>query len=426
MFTFSNLYLKISSILLLCISFVLFLSLSIVSLQSINYSINLFGGIIISCIGSYLFIKSNNFDNPRSSYIVLILLGLGIRLAVAIQPKATIDMSTWGIMADAVLNQGNLYESGRIVWPPYWPWFLGMLKYSSNYINLPFYFLVRLSLIINDLLLILFLNKILMLKGLRRVYNLRILALYFLNPLVVIITVYHPQFGSIVFTFLLAAYYFGQIGRNNIHSTLLAFGTAIKHISGPALISFFIYSKSKEYWLIMPLLLITFFFLPILPYYLDNPESIQNSVFNYTSRAGYFGIWSTLADFQSEYFQSIMRFKILFVLITFVGCLGIVIFARKKGKSLIEAIQLSFLTFHILTPGWAIQYQFWLIPFGVLCFNTKTQLILFSIIGSLAYSEYFYGDWPVNPQIFLPFQYGIIIWWLLSILFPKSLEKELL
>ena len=424
MFPLSNLHSRISAVLLLLFAIVLFLSLLQSSIPSITYSINLFGGILISCIGGYLLLEHFNYKNPQNQFIMLIIIGLVIRLVVAIQPKATIDMANYDIMADSVLNQVNIYETGKVVYTPYWTWFLGILKYTSNVINLPFYFFVRLSLIINDVLIVFLLDRISKLNYLKQGENLKVLSLYFLKPLVIITTVYHPRFGSVVFTFILSAYYIGH-NRNNdtANSLLLALGTAVKHISVPALISFFVYSKSNRYRLILPGLVIVFFFLPIVPYYIDNPESIQTSVLRYTSRAGYFGIWGSLSDFNTELYQFMMRFKLLLVLITFTSCLGIVIIAKKKDRNLIEATQLSFLTFHLLTPGWAIQYQFWLIPFGILCLAGKKQLLVFSVIGSLAYTEYFYGDWLINPQIFLPLQYGVIIWWFISIInsnFDKS------
>ncbi len=107
-------------------------------------------------------------------------------------------------------------------------------------------------------------------------------------------------------------------------------------------------------------------------------------------------------------------------MLTFLICSLVILFAKKKGKSVVEATQLSFLTFMLLTPGWGIQYLFWLLPFGILIRETNSQIILFSTFATLYYTKYFFGDWPINPEIFMPTLYFIMIWWFIKIYTNKT------
>ena len=181
------------------------------------------------------------------------------------------------------------------------------------------------------------------------------------------------------------------------------------------MIAFTLYARSWKEMALLPLLTLFIFLFMLSPYYIYDPDLIETTVFGYMSRSGYFGFWGSVYEYFPGIFTELMQYKRVFVLIAFTTSALLAARAKSIGRSLPEAIQISLMGFLLLTPGWAIQYLYWLLPFGSIVKIGRKQMFLYSVFGSLAYLEYFYGDWYVNPQLFLPFVYLTIFWWLWEI-----------
>lgn len=409
---------KIRFQLLLILSVILFSLVFILPIDSPFSSISLFFAIVLSCLSASLFVLSRAEDSPAVSWKFLIVAGVLIRFTVAVQPYATIDMSTWAVVAETVVDGGDIYATGRVSWTAIWPLTLGALMHLSNLTGIYFYIFVRILLLLNDLILLFIIKAVTEKLNYTYLDSLKAQLLYFLNPLTVIITIYHPQFGSIAFTALLGSYYLTISSSNQpnlLSSLLLALGTAVKQITLPALIAFTLYARSWKEMALLPLLTLFIFLFLLSPYYIYDPNLIETTVFGYMSRSGYFGFWGSVYEYFPGIFAELMQYKRVFVLAAFTTSALLAARAKSLGRSLPEAIQISLMGFLLLTPGWAIQYLYWLLPFGSIVKLGRKQMFLYSVFGSLAYLEYFYGDWYVNPQLFLPFVYLTIFWWLREI-----------
>ena len=146
-------------------------------------------------------------NSPAISWTFLLTAGILIRLAVVFQPSATIDMSTWVVVAETVVDGGDIYATGRVSWTAIWPLMLGALMHLSNITGIYFYIFVRILLLLNDIILLFIIKTITEKLNYSYTDSLKAQLLYFLNPLTLIITIYHPQFGSIAFTALIGSYY---------------------------------------------------------------------------------------------------------------------------------------------------------------------------------------------------------------------------
>ena len=402
-----------SSLVILTLSVLLFLSLLNGNITSITYAASLWSGIVLSCIGSSMFVVALKRLQKKHWFYTMIVLGIIIRLIVAIQPKGTLDLIGWEITGRLVLEGKDFYETGSVSFTPIWPWITGGMTFLSDLLNIPFYFMIRMPILLSDILLVFILRSISSkYSGSGNDQILPGTLLYFLNPLTLLATVYHPQFGVITFLFLLFGFRIMERNKNDLtlgSSVVFALATSIKHFTVPVLIALFFYTKNNLWRILLPVIVALTFILLVMPYYFKFSLTADSLVFSYMGMS-MFGLWSMLFDSHPTLVIALFQYKRLFVIITFLICSIVVLFAKKRGKSVVEATQLSFLTFMLLTPGWGIQYLLWLLPFGILINKTNTQIILFSSFATLYYSKFLYGNWPINPEIFMPPLYFIMIW----------------
>ena len=407
-----------SSLLILTLSVLLFLSLLNGNITSITYAASLWSGIVLSCIGSSMLVITLKRSNYKYWFNAMIVLGIIIRLIIAIQPKGTLDLVRWEITGRLVLEGKDFYETSIISFTPIWPWITGGMTFLSDLLNIPSYFMIRMPILLSDILLVFILRSISSkYSGSGNEQILPGTLLYFLNPLTLLATVYHPQFGVITFLFLLLGFKIMERNKNDLtlgSSVVFALATSIKHFTVPVLITLFFYTKNNLWRILLPVIVALTFILLVMPYYFKFSLTADSLVFSYMGMS-MFGLWSMLFDSHPTLVTALFQYKRLFVIITFLICSIVVLFAKKRGKSVVEATQLSFLTFMLLTPGWGIQYLLWLLPFGILINKTNTQIILFSSFATLYYSKFLYGNWPINPEIFMPPLYFIMIWWFFKI-----------
>ena len=251
-------FLMYLSLSVLTIAILIFFSLLHENIDSISYATSLWSGIVLSCIGSAMFVVALKRLQKKHWFYTMIVLGIIIRLIVAIQPKGTVDLIGWEITGRLVLEGKDFYETGLVSFTPIWPWITGGMTFLSDLLSIPFYFMIRMPILLADILLVFVLRSISL-----KYYesgNDQILPrtlLYFLNPLTIFATVYHAQFGVITFLFLLIGFKVMEQKKNDLtfgSSVIFALATSIKHITIPALIALFINTK-KNLWrfLMMPL-----------------------------------------------------------------------------------------------------------------------------------------------------------------------------
>jgi len=148
------------SLTLITIALFLFLSLASEYINSISYAASLWSGIVLSCFGSSMLVITLKRSNYKYWFLAMIVLGIIIRLIVAIQPKGTLDLISWEITGRLVLEGKDFYETGIISSTPIWPWITGGTTFLSDLLSIPFHFMIRMPILLADILLVLVLRSI--------------------------------------------------------------------------------------------------------------------------------------------------------------------------------------------------------------------------------------------------------------------------
>lgn len=228
------------------------------------------------------FMKPASQSLPVSVQIVFILLaGLALRLICAGR-EPNYDIYSYRIVADIVARGGNVYaETTRYNYGPVWFHILHWLdmlslNFSQNpTLALRWKVVIFLSLI--DIGLFVFL-----VKG----YSVKTGALFFLNPVSIIITGYHGQFDNFaVFLGAISAFLYENKKEKSIGLTplvLLGISLTVKHILFlfPLWLAFKAPRSKKLAAIFIPYFI---FFVAFLPYLAGGFNGILNNVFMYRS-----------------------------------------------------------------------------------------------------------------------------------------------
>ena len=317
-----------------------------------------------------------------SVYSLIIFGGLFTRFFFAYHTTGNHDMASWYINKSVLEAGQNIFAvTDRYNYSPFWFLILKFLN-SVNHLfsQFPFMFIIRSFLTVIDLFSTLF---IVLIAKKMNVSGLVAAALFFLNPITVIITGYHGQFDNIPILFLLCAiYFFLRFGNKSVLLgwALITIGMIAKHEILQQILIFLRQAQVKKK---MTFFLFTFsvflFLISFAPYWKEGSERILRNVLYYGGMNRPYGF----IHFHTNLLLALIH-KFLFISFLFVWpfiC---------KVRDLVKSSLTGMLFFLVFTSG--ISTQQFILPIalgalrpnvGFFLFTTAASFLLFGSIDEL-------------------------------------------
>lgn len=370
----------------------------------------------------------------RYILILILITGISARVTLAIASRDQFyseecsglhDIKAWVNAGNMVLEGRNPYTESYILdFAPVWPWISAIPVGISGKFGLGSFIasvFIKLILTGADLVLVIFLIGICRRSGRNPVIP---AALFFLNPVSIVITGYQGQFDNVsLIPIVVFAYIMTRWGRTNqIDSRakasktgiLLGISLAVKHASGPILLFLpRVFSDPKKFVLSL-LIAMSVFFVVFLPYIIEGGiGSIIEDVFQQQQRSigtGWFWIWKLLGGIPSAMLQ-----KILWIC----GVLCSALLVWRKKCSYLQAISIYYISIVLFVPSFGRHYLIYPLIFGVLTYPVSTAVYtliatlyllssgLFS--GPLAFIN---GPIPIWPLFLI-----LLGWWIRAVVF---------
>jgi hypothetical protein len=332
---------------------------------------------------------------------VLLVVALVIRLAFAFGFFGSADVNTYYNWPD-YLRGGNIYRTFEVYhWPPPLIFVITGLDWLARLTGIPLYGLAALPPILADLATGVLIYRFAADEGLPDQRRVAVSALYLLNPVSILVSAMHIQFGSVyVLPVLLAAYLLVYLDSPHWSAFWLGVGLAtmlIPMLFIPAFLAQLPSWRKRLVFLVLcglPLLVVS------APYLVQNPWLVTSGYLGYRSEYGIWGSSYLLSEFTNnvwggpgEGFRGYARaYGSYGLLLTYI-VLGFTAFRRMK---LINALALTMLIFYLNPTGFATQYVILLLPFVVLEFEQRTGL-WYTILGSLfavtVYTGVYFYPW---------------------------------
>ena len=346
---------------------------------------------------------------PASALLLTALCGTLLRLELAYFTYGNYDMDSWRIVAGIVSGGGNVYaETTRYAYSPIWFAVLGLLeRVRSVFPFLPFHFLVKAFLTFTDLLSMVFIALI---SQRRKISPAVPAALFYLNPISILLTGVHGHFDSAAIVPLLAgiAACLRYGGASSAGKAALWLGSSlgmwIKHslFFEPILC---VNASVKSWWVKAALLAGTVagFLLLFLPYWVEGKEGILRLLFHITPPPRRYGV--------ALFFPGWAMYKAPFLA---AACL-FPLMIRKKD--LLSQCLLGMLFFLVFTPIIGIQY--FVLPVALGALRPSKWFFLYTLIGTL----FILGS-PVNLHVlWLAFVRGNYLWAVAAVWFVAELKR---
>lgn len=353
--------------------------------------------------------------------IFIIAIGITLRFLLS-RLGYNYDFESWTIVGKICANGGNVYaETTRY---NYGPIFSLILKFcynaSQGNIEIFRYYIISI-LTCTDILIFLFLYT---------KYNLKIGLLYFLNPIIIILTGYHNQFENIALTLGILSILI-LTSKNRFHiitgSIILGISLSTKHI----LIFFPIWLLFSNMFSITNRILICgisigIFAMSFIPYLPEGFTGIIQNVFKYNSVHNYPLIMDKYVSGRLSFIRPFYKYIfILFMLIIgffvrkkpiktlfFMYCIAIVCFS----SSIVNQYLIIPLSAVCITKGKS-KYLYFILCTGILLLH-RDELHLFEQIPEAhKHIKHFFYMFIQNSYIIIA---GILAW----ILFSKFIFKE--
>lgn len=314
------------------------------------------------------FFADSQRKTALSWFILLLIIGSALRLLAA-HRGYNFDIVSFRIVADIAANGGNVYaETQRYNYGPIWFHLLSLLDSLPFPISDPLFSLRwKVSLFLTGC-------DIAIATCLYRWYGLKIAALFFLNPIAIIITGYHSQFENLAILIGLLAV--KSIEKNDSQLSLsglalLGLSLSIKHIL--FLFPFWLAVKNTRWRDKLLTLLIPYslFLGSFLPYAIEASDEIIKHVFLYRSFSN--------APFWLDIFPTIISHKIP-VFVLFMGTM-ILLGLLLRDKKPLDSFYLYSLSLVIFSS--AIANQYLAICIVGISVHSNTLYILYSIMGGI-------------------------------------------
>ncbi|HEV8655447.1 MAG TPA: hypothetical protein VGR85_08050 [Candidatus Limnocylindria bacterium] len=281
--------------------------------------------------------------------MVALLIGVGVRLYLAVAYEGNFDQVSFEIVAGIVRRGGNVYaETTRYNYTPVWAILLGAFDGVARLIGQPLHAVVRSTLTLVDVVNALLIGRIALRYAGMPVS--RGFATYLLNPVAILIVGYHGQFETLAALPLLLAIAAAP-ARGSASAAwrwlLGAIALIVKHIVVFQVWVLFWYSFSARKQPRALLFAVVLFAATFMPYLDGGVPGIYQNVFLYGGLAGLYGIGSFLP-------------RPLAMLVFVVVMAAIPVVSRRAGLSLAAAMCLSGVAF--IATVFGIGEQYFLIP----------------------------------------------------------------
>lgn len=336
---------------------------------------------------SYVFSYSK-LSNLQTKYKVgiVIVLGLFVRLLLATGPY-NFDVTQWIQIGQVSREHLNIYAYNQYYnYSPFWFLILGVLDKFNFFVYPSSYsFLVRAFLSLIDIAIF---SLIYLIAKQRKLAPLKTACLYYLNPVIIIISGHHGQFDNIAILFFLLAIYFYLKDklRENIKMryifAALTIGLIVKHVIVFQVFYFYrLYRKNLAKAIFLFILSVGIFLLTLLPFMSEGTQIIKR-VFLYGGVQGLYGLSYFIGNILGNNFKLIgVGVYELYKLLFLSGYLLFVILV--KPKDIVRGILLSILFFLTFTSG--IGAQYFILPIAVGVFFPTRWFYLYSLIVTLFY-----------------------------------------
>ena len=341
--------------------------------------------VVLQSLPTYFRVKylpmSSHSRLKTTIFIVGVLLGIVLRLVVATRGH-NFDLESFLIVADIVERGGNVYnETLRYNYGPIWSYLVFSFKWLSeiftpsngqgfSYIVTGFLTLVDLGI---------------MFVLLTRFGRLAALF-FFLNPITIIISGYHRQFGNFAILIgMLALIVYGEnyetpLTKRKVGGlALLGLSLVTKHL----LFLFPLWLAIKQRGLMNKLICIVFplgiFALGFLPFWGVGREGIINNVLEYASWENHiFWTWHI-----PKFIRLFLSAREVFLIVLVVGAF---LFRDQQG---IQSLTLYLALLVATSPSMTNQYL--AIPISFIALNINLLTILYSVAGGIYLTSDFYG-----------------------------------
>ncbi len=324
--------------------------------------------------------------------LVVLMVAISVRLVMTYPLAENYDTKSFKIAAD-LMSQGKIvYEhTKRYNYPPLWMWVLLLIQMLTDVSHLPFAVLVKLPAILADsgiclLIYVLFLRS----ESGERAAMAGALF-YALNPVAILISGHHGQFGSVWVFFCLLAWYFWNSRKMEESAFLsgLALGIAILFKPIPVILLpvFVGRLRTARQRFVFSTLALFPVVAATLPYFLIAPSALLENVILYSSN---YGSWGYGYPVVLVILRRIVHYDFFNMLITITENYGkyfllLVLFYQWifvcPRISLISAITLVFATLYFCSSGFGVQYLIWILPFAII--NRESALKYYTIFTTV-------------------------------------------
>ncbi len=428
-------YKLITFFLLFILTPIIILPLSLHSLEKNAFFFTTMLILILYFIYLNIYFASKNY---KIAIILVFILSFILKIFIASQLFGTADMESWYIIA-GIMKKGittNFYaETYRYNYSPMWAIMIYASDQLSKIISIPLSTLLKFPLIIFDVFTAFLIYKITqrdskVKKTEREKESFRAVASFLYNPLIIMVTSYGAQFDTIAIYLLLLYYYLSSKGEIIWNHFIYGLSIAVKQVTVFPIVFFMLRQKGLKKMLFI--FISAFPFLAIITPYLSG--AFEGIMLNVIGNAGVPGFWGysravryITQRFWGNEIDEIVIFYMLKIMAVVLFVAMFYYFKKFKKISLLEGIIMSYLLFFALTPGFAVHYLVWILPFAI--FQKDYFYYVYSILASLVTFLFYYGHGTSNLiireilafSVVGPFLWIFCIYWL----FKKHFEIKM-
>lgn len=352
--------------------------------------------------------------------MALLSAAVAIRVMLAwVSPGVSYDMESYQIQGRAVLTGQNIYEvTYRYPYPPLWMyWPAAALKLADSS-GTPFHFWVKLLAILADV----GIGWLLWAWPSHPDEAARRAALYWFNPVVLIVSAVHGQFDSLViFGVVLAARFW--IDRRSIPAALsLGFAVALKGFPLLLLPAFIIGLASWSQAIVFVALAASIFVVISVPYLASSGTRVMGIVLRYNSTAdhSYGYILNSLAvTGMAVAKQTLDGMRSVSRWLEFGAVLGVAAVGAMRRWSLEQRLAVTLFAIYAVAPGLASQQMMWVVPFLILI-RRLWSFWIYTIVSTLALLLFYAQNFPAAIFLSAPASGDVLlagrmiveaIWW---------------
>lgn len=327
---------------------------------------------------------------PRSRAVILAVAGCVLIFSALLHLQAISsstgvwsDIHAYGIQAETVFKGLNVYTvTDRYPYPPVWIWIIALASWLSAHLGIPFDQMAKEPAIIGDYAI----SVLLLLFARRRFgwcwFTLIPMALFALNPVVILISAGHGQFDSLVICFVLLAIYLrGERQNQRVVWAALALGVGIALKGYPVLaLPYFVISAPRGSRLLtlaaafVPLAASTILYCALF----GVSSHMLPNILMYQSTPD-FGWGFLLARYMLDAFTvGLLSLASKALIVLFGAIVPALLF---RGRPIVAMIML-FSSFYALTYMMSVQYILWIVPF--LCLALPLWSVVYSFAGLIA------------------------------------------